>query len=247
MTSTELVRGEIRRFLKAKEPEVICVTGDWGVGKTYTWQTELDAARRQKEVGLNRYSYASLFGVNSLDGLKSTLVENLEFLDAPSENYEEVGTNFVKLLMEKIAKYHKLAEGIPGLGQFLSKAGPFYFSAVHDQIICIDDLERRGKDLRLKDVFGLISFLREQRKCKVVLLLNDEKLEDSKKDFDTLFEKVIDVKLIFAPTAAEALDIAIEEKYEVAKLLRENCESLGISNIRVIKKLSAWQGKLYLT
>ena len=142
----------------------------------------------------------------------------------------------MKTLIAKAARYNKLAESIPGLGKILSNASPFYFSAMRKQIICIDDLERRGKDLRLKDVFGLISFLREQRGCEVVLLLNDEKLEDSKKDFDTLFEKVIDVKLVFAPTAAEALDIAIEKKDEVAKLHRGNCESLGISNIRVIKK-----------
>jgi hypothetical protein len=61
MTSTDIVRSEINRFLRSSEPEVICVTGDWGVGKTYTWQTELDAARAKNEIGLTRYSYASLF------------------------------------------------------------------------------------------------------------------------------------------------------------------------------------------
>jgi len=34
MTSTDIVRSEIRRFLRSPDPEVICVTGDWGVGKT---------------------------------------------------------------------------------------------------------------------------------------------------------------------------------------------------------------------
>ena len=75
MTSTDIVRGEINRFLWSIEPEVIFVIGAWGVGKTYTWRTELDAVRRDNKLGLTRYSYASLFGINSLDGLKLALFE----------------------------------------------------------------------------------------------------------------------------------------------------------------------------
>ena len=52
-----------------------------------------------------------------------------------------------------------------------------------DTIICMDDLERRGKNLSPKDVMGLISHLKEQKKCKVVLILNDEKLEEFKEEF----------------------------------------------------------------
>jgi DNA replication protein DnaC len=35
MTTTGLVRDEIDRFLRFEEPEVIAITGEWGVGKTY--------------------------------------------------------------------------------------------------------------------------------------------------------------------------------------------------------------------
>ncbi len=37
MTSTEAVKNEIERFLKSTDPEVLCITGEWGVGKTYTY------------------------------------------------------------------------------------------------------------------------------------------------------------------------------------------------------------------
>jgi Cdc6-like AAA superfamily ATPase len=60
MTSTELVQKEIRRFLQSAEPEVLRITGDWGVGKTYTWQKILDEAKSPKSIALARYSYASL-------------------------------------------------------------------------------------------------------------------------------------------------------------------------------------------
>ena len=41
------------------------------------------------------------------------------------------------------------------------------FMSVSDSLICIDDLERKGSSLELKDVLGLISLLKEQKKCKV--------------------------------------------------------------------------------
>jgi hypothetical protein len=237
MTSTEIVRGELRRFLRSSEPEVICVTGDWGVGKTYTWQEELNEARARNQIGLKRYSYASLFGISSLDALKMAVFENLEFLDAPPESYVDRGVDLIKGLAAKAAKFSQLSQGLPAIGQMLSKAGPLFFSAVQSQIVCIDDLERRGVGLELRDVFGLISFLREQRACKIVLLLNDEKLENDRADFDTHFEKVIDARLVFSPTAGEALDIAFRSDDHFTALLRKYCEALKISNIRVIKKI----------
>ena len=80
MTTTAIVTSEIERFLKSTDPEVLCITGEWGVGKTYTWQTVLDRMRSRKETGLHRYSYVSLFGVNSLEALKASVFEHLEFL-----------------------------------------------------------------------------------------------------------------------------------------------------------------------
>lgn len=89
MTSTAIVRAEIKRFLKSPEPEVIAITGEWGVGKTYTWHTELNDARYNNQYGLDRYSYVSLFGINSLEALKFALVENLDFLSAPTISISE--------------------------------------------------------------------------------------------------------------------------------------------------------------
>lgn len=72
------------------------------------------------------------------------------------------------------------------------------------------------------------------------LLLNEIQLRqdaEAAKEFDNYFEKVIDTKLVFAPTAAEAVSIAIAGKDDLSVLISEHCVKLRISNIRVIKKI----------
>src|SRR5712671_5048222 len=75
--STKLVKEEIAKFLGRADAEVLCVRGKWGVGKTYTWAKQLETAQQSKIVKLPRYSYVSLFGVNSLDELKFAIFENV--------------------------------------------------------------------------------------------------------------------------------------------------------------------------
>src|SRR5438046_6975631 len=72
---------------------------------------------------------------------------------------------------------------------------------------------------------------------KVVLILNDEALEEDRAEFDTYYEKVVDSTLKFAPTAEECARIALAGTSKTDQLLTLNCISLGISNIRVIKKI----------
>jgi hypothetical protein len=84
---------------------------------------------------------------------------------------------------------------------------------------------------------GLVSNLKEHKGCKIVLILNDEALESDKKDFNTYYEKVVDSTLKFTPSAAECVAIALADKSERDKMLAADSVALGISNIRVIKKI----------
>src|SRR5260370_5593812 len=102
------------------------------------------------------------------------------------------------MVLQKSKKLVSVAGALPKIGDAFSKAQPLLFTSIRSQIICIDDLERRGA-ISVKDVFGLISYLREQRHCKIVLLLNQTKLEEnseSKQEFTDYFEKVIDAKIV---------------------------------------------------
>ena len=239
MTSTKLVKNEVKRFLTSKEPEVLCVTGAWGVGKTYTWKTILDDVANRAALGLTKYSYVSLFGMNSLMELKLAIAENLQVIETEDLVLDQGVAKAKNALLGSVRYLKGFTSAIPYLGKAISESGDLYFSLVANaQLICIDDLDRRGEKLRVEDVLGLVSFLKEEKRCKLVLLLNEEQLQGKDKEvFDRLFEKVIDTRLVFAPTPAEAVAIAIAGTDELSQRIAQNCERLGISNIRVIKKI----------
>jgi hypothetical protein len=237
--SSELIEREIGRFLDSDLPESLCIRGKWGVGKTYSWKLFLAKAAAANKIRLSRYSYVSLFGINSLDELKYAIFENT----VPRENIA-ASANFetFKDLIDSLEGWGRkgvwLAKLIPGAQSIFGAATPGIFLSVRNQIICVDDLERKGSKLEISDVLGLISFLKEQRNCKVVLLLNDEALpKEGREDFLKYFEKVIDESVEYLPSPKECAQIAINGTSKFDEQLRNNCESLGIRNIRIIKKI----------
>ena len=43
--SVELVKDQVRRFLSTDTPEVLAIKGDWGVGKTYSWDVHSKSSK----------------------------------------------------------------------------------------------------------------------------------------------------------------------------------------------------------
>ena len=247
--STAIVRAEIERFLKSSVPEVLCISGPWGVGKTFSWQKFLREMEAGQQLAMPRYAYVSLFGLNSLAELRSSVVENTIVAQGPLMSPDAATLH---AMLRKGEKY--VRQGRPALevaaGFFrLKDAGDALYRAafltVRDQLICFDDLERAGDNLKIMDVLGLASMLREQRGCKVVLLLNKSEAESEQQtQLDKHLEKVVDTFLMFEPTSAEAVAIAIDGSDHVAAKLRERVVLLGITNIRVIKKIERWARQL---
>jgi hypothetical protein len=235
-----LVAGEIARFLVSAEPGVLCIRGRWGVGKTFAWKRHLADAIAAGQLAMPGYSYVSLFGLNSLEDLRFAVFENT--VDHQHAVAGADADTFQTLLTKGIAtgrKARPLLEMVLPFVKGQGVASAIYRSAflfVRKQLVCLDDLERAGPGLAIRDVLGLASFLKEERGCKVVLLLNDERLGDEAAEFADQIEKVADLTLLFAPTAAEAAAIALREDDELSRLLRARSVSLGITNIRVIVK-----------
>jgi hypothetical protein len=237
--SINLVEAEIRRFLSSAEPEVTCITGCWGVGKTFAWKKYLIDASSKKRIALGRYSYVSLFGINSLEEFKYSIFENSvkssEIGVEPS--LETLRSNTAAVAEQLGRRSLSFIQQMPFLKSYVGSLGPAWFLTVRNTIVCVDDIERRGANLSTREVLGLASMLKEQRGCKLALILNADALEDDQEEFRKYYEKVVDISLNFAPSPAECASIGIHADTSGTKLLVDDCVKLGISNIRLMKRI----------
>ncbi|MFN7902397.1 MAG: hypothetical protein ACK5O1_06190 [Holosporales bacterium] len=236
MSSLDLVNEQIAKFLESAKPEVLCIRGHWGIGKTYAWNEGYK--KNFEKIALSHYAYVSLFGINTLDDLKLAIFQNKDSIrDTRQSSHwfkKNIGKNHQSI--QEVMKAVPKLIGVPG-----SVALKFLIEKLPEQtIICIDDLERRGKNLELKDVMGLITQLKEEKNCKVVLILNDEQLTTSKDDFQKLKEKVIDKDIQFKTSIEDVEKIAFKdyqpEGYYKTTITKA-CHDLGIKNIRIINKI----------
>ncbi|MEW6539602.1 MAG: P-loop NTPase fold protein [Pseudomonadota bacterium] len=237
---------ELAAFLSSDNPQVLCISGKWGVGKTFAWNKALQKAKSDNTIALSKYAYVSLFGQRSLDDVRYAIFENT----VPKANAgDEADLSSLQTSIKSAAsgwrKGASLASIIPQTSNYAAGLSKLGFLTVRDQIVCIDDLERAGDGLRTKDVLGIISYLKERRRCKVVILLNDEALNGpDKQDYAAQLEKVADTVFRFEPTAAEAADIGIDTSSSFHEQLTSDVIKLGITNIRVIKKIENYGRKL---
>ncbi|HWT57493.1 MAG TPA: P-loop NTPase fold protein [Rhizobium sp.] len=236
--STKLVKDELLRFLTSTNEEVLCIRGKWGTGKTWTWRDMLTSNR--SKIALKKYAYVSLFGLNSLAQVRSQVFQN-------TIDTNQIGKDFSLEDMEAsvkaswgwakrgLALVHRLGAGSDDMESALSLLA----LSARNQIICIDDLERKGKDLDAADVLGYASQLKDERKCKVVFLLNEEGLDKKNRDaYDAYLEKVVDVSLLFAPTPLESVGIALKGADEASELTRKYCLMLGLENVRSLRRFT---------
>lgn len=235
--SIEVIKEQIFQFLSSETPEVMAIKGEWGVGKTYSWKKFLTEANTADEVKLDRYSYVSLFGINSLDAFKYTIFENVvkKEIIGTEASLDTFKSNASGLIESFGRQSINLFKGAPLVKSFSPAIETISFLSLNSTLICIDDLERKGSGLEIKDVLGLVSLLKEQKKCKVVLLLNDG--EEGLDDYSKYREKVIDIELRFAPSPEECATIAYSDDKETFPRLKELVTNLGIRNIRILKKI----------
>lgn len=239
--SYHIVKNEIDRFLVSSEPEVLAIKGDWGVGKTFTWNKILQDAQAVDAIALDKYSYVSLFGIESLSDFKVHVFQQQISRDliGTDASLETLKNNTAEILENLGKKSMPLFQGNQYAKSFTPALESVSFLSLNRSLICIDDLERKGKGLTVKDLLGVVSLLKEQKACKVVLILNDSAFEDSdfKLEYETYKEKVIDIELLLAPTSQECVEIALHPKSEIFERLSGHIVSLNINNIRIIKKI----------
>ncbi|MDB5989943.1 MAG: hypothetical protein JWQ10_1346 [Herbaspirillum sp.] len=240
--SREIVSQVIRKFLSSHNPEVLAITGDWGVGKTYAIRDIVN--KFEGESALKKYSYVSLFGLHSIVQLRSAIFLRSEVF--PYVKWEKCRLkrywNSIKgwIFNEKIrSSYSHAKELIPYGGKHVVAAMEVVAgSFVKNTIVCFDDLERLGSGIKIEDFLGLVSELKEQLNCKIIIILNEKQLESNESKFTKYSEKIIDQKLSFSITASDAISLGLPEKIPLRELVVQNIINLDITNIRVIQKIS---------
>lgn len=234
------VERNLARFVGGGTRRAICLHGPWGVGKTHLWNKVVDAQDAQQ-------TYVSLFGVDSLDGLKSQVA-------LAAQERATVKWYRRKYYASDLWRWITGAGSIVpseygGGGQITAAAQSLAFYFVKRRLICIDDVERRGSNLSLKDVFGLVSHLEERRGCRVCVILNSGALNEvDAKEWAEQREKVFEAELYYDPPADTAVRVALGDGdqlqrwyvYAVAAL----CE-LGIRNVRVIRRVARSLGLVF--
>ena len=136
-------------------------------------------AKERNGIALKRYAYVSLYGVNDIEQLRSSIVENSRHSDKIGELYS-LSDFLGKPWGAQIQVLSKGFSALPVANKERTAIiQAITFHGVAEQIICLDDLERKGEKIKVREILGLASFLKEQRKCKVVLILNDVSFDKS--------------------------------------------------------------------
>lgn len=244
-TPREHVNNALRNFLDDPNPGVLALKGAWGVGKTYIWNNFLDGYKsKAKQVG---YAYVSLFGINSIAELRQFIfAKHISLGSDKKQRWWRQAKKVSPLVIESI--------------DFGLKNTEVFSEWVQDKvlrnfIICIDDLERKEASLAGSALLGFITSLREERKCKVILIYNDAEIsEELDKSFGEYREKVIDREVEYSPSVHDNYRLIFPETAEPRgnsaeqasavdtmfdgdnRTLLQLFECLKVTNIRVFQK-----------
>ena len=234
------IEARLASFLASKEGGSIVLQGKWGTGKTYFWRHKVMASILAKP-WKKKYSYVSLFGVETLTELKLALaVASVEFdRDAKQEWWKSASV--LRLWWRFRGWLGDVLEFIPTVGDKLGAAyRKVSFYRVRDRIICFDDIERRGGGLPLKDFLGMVSYLVDIRGCRVAVILNTGALGDDQAIWDANREKVFDGEFTYAPKLEDTVGIGLEDDADAPwhGIAHQSLIELGVSNIRLVKRTS---------
>ncbi|MBS7703299.1 hypothetical protein [Chelatococcus asaccharovorans] len=233
--SLKELKPAIERFLYAPRPEVLCVVGAWGAGKTHAWKWIAEQASQTPDRALRDYAYVSLFGLKSLDEVKTAILTNT--VPASEMRKPPSSAQFMKTWAGSPGRRSTMAEvakKLP-LGGLQHAALALMFLDLRNITICLDDLERAA--IPMSDVLGLACQLKDAHGCNVGLILNEERLEKSERTtFDAQIEKVADTLIRFEPTPEDVARIALDERYSFHDELFDRVCALRIKNIRTVQK-----------
>ena len=219
---TELLE---QNFQNNKVGTAIAITGPWGVGKTFFWKRCIDGYNLKK-----KYVYVSLFGLESLSDLKTHIYSNIE------NNHSTLEIPRWIRGLPSILKDTRVSQF--GLSASTKIFDSLMFNQVKDAIICFDDFERMSNKLDIKDVMGLANYLKLEKNCQIILILDEDKAEgDNKKKYADYKEKLIDETIVINSVEPLIRENAEDIDEALVNLMIDFADKLDIHNFRFFQKV----------
>lgn len=212
----EELTDRIKQYLGLDTNYAIIINGDYGIGKTYYIKNQLFPEIKKVDVpNTEEEKYVpiliSLFGAKTIGDLQNQIFFEL---------YPILKTKGAKILTglgKGILKYIGTEPE-----ELLTDTGATSGSLTNYSkiVLFIDDIDRKSKDLELKDFFGFINNLVENLEAKVVLVANEDELRKEIGDDGTYYsmlrEKVIGISVTFSSNTNKIYDEIISSKYEAS-------------------------------
>ena len=194
--------------------KTIMISGSWGAGKTYFWRNEIETTLKSK-LKDKVYLYVSLYGKDNLDLLKKEILINASSLDnILSKEVSSFGFDILSSLKDSDMK---IAQILKAFSKATESAKEYKgIQKLQDGgIICFDDFERKSEKINLNDLFGFISQLAIELKCKIIIILNSDVFKGKEAEiFSNVKEKTINKFFYFNPTIRELfISIYSDTKY----------------------------------
>ena len=172
----------------------ISIKGNWGVGKTFFWNIYAKENLDEK-----KYVYISLFGISKLDDIKTKILNKIS-----------KQANIINKIRSFFGTSRILGVDIAAVISILG------IKDFKDIVVCFDDFERLSPNLNISEVLGVISELKEQYDCKIVIINNNDQLEE----LDSLNSK----KLFSLSANKESKKQEYEERHRYSILQTNNHE-----------------------
>jgi hypothetical protein len=226
--SLALSKRNFVEILSDPENKVIALTGKWGTGKSFLWN---ELYRSSADAYVRDAIKVSLFGVTSIGELKLRLAQGvipkLQDNNALAENVRRA----LKGLRIVLRQVSNRFDALDDLALLIAP------SIIKGRFIVIDDIERKHEKLSIDEILGFIDDCVQNLKCRILLILNDDKLKD-RALWEQFREKVIDQELRLDTTPDEAFDIAVGmAATPYAATIKKAVSACRLTNIRVIQKV----------